>query len=72
MPRPKTLGNIEVRELAEALGERSQLVLVKRLVSGAKYSADRVEFSFILDEDQLEKLCQFMGESYNIMPFVGL
>lgn len=72
MPKPKTLGQIELSELAEALGERSQLQLVKRLVSGSKWSGDRVEFSLILDEEQIAKLAEYMGESYNIAPFVGL
>lgn len=72
MARPKTLGHLEVRELAEALGERSQLTLVKRLVSGSKWSGDRVEFSMILDEDQVGKLAEFFGENYNVAPFVGL
>lgn len=72
MARPKTLGQVEVREVAEALGERSQLQLVKRLVSGSKWSADRVEFSLILDDDQIVKLAEFMGENYNIAPFVML
>lgn len=72
MARPKTLGQVEVREVAEALGERSQLQLVKRLVSGSKWSADRVEFSLILDDDQIVKLAEFMGENYNIAPFVRL
>lgn len=72
MAKPKTLGQIETRELVEALGERSQMALVKRLVSGAKWSGDRVEFSLILDEDQIVKLSEFMGENYSIAPFVGL
>lgn len=72
MAKPKTLGQIETRELVEALGERSQMALVKRLVSGAKWSGDRVEFSLILDEDQIVKLAEFMGENYSIAPFVGL
>ena len=72
MARPKTVGQVEVREVAEALGERSQLQLVKRLVSGSKWSADRVEFSLILDDDQIVKLAEFMGENYNIAPFVRL
>lgn len=72
MARPKTLGQVEVRELAEALGERSQLQFVKRLVSGSKWSADRVEFSLILDEDQVNKVAEFFGENYNVAPFVGL
>lgn len=72
MAKPKQLGQIETRELVEALGERSQLALVKRLVSGAKWTGDRVEFSLILDEDQVVKLAEFMGENYNSQPFVGL
>lgn len=72
MPRPKTLGNIEIRELSEALGERSQLTFVKRLISGGKWEAVRVEFSLILDDDQVARLAEFMSENYNIEPFVGL
>lgn len=72
MARPKTLGEYEIRELAEALGERTKLTFVKRLISGAGWSGQRVEFSLVLSDDQVEQLAQFMAENYNIEPFVGL
>lgn len=72
MPKPKTLGQFEIRELAEALGDRSQLTFVKRLISGGKWSAVRVEFSLILDDEQVTKLAEFMSENFNVEPFVGL
>lgn len=72
MPRPKTLGQFEICELAEALGERSQLTFVKRLISGGKWEAVRVEFSLILDDEQVTKLAEFMSENFNVEPFVGL
>lgn len=72
MAKPKRLGQFEIRELSEALGERSQLTFVKRLISGGKWEAVRVEFSLILDEDQVSKLAEYMSENYNVEPFVGL
>lgn len=72
MAKPKRLGQFEIRELSEALGDRSQLTFVKRLISGGQWAAVRVEFSLILDEDQVARLAEFMSENYNIEPFVGL
>ena len=72
MAKPKQLGQFEIRELSEALGDRSQLTFVKRLISGGKWEAVRVEFSLILDDDQVARLAEFMSENYNIEPFVGL
>lgn len=72
MPKPKTLGEYEIRELAEALGERTKLTFVKRLISGSKWSGQRVEFSLVLSDDQVEQLAEFMSQNYNVAPFVGL
>lgn len=72
MAKPKTLGRLELRDLSVALGERAQLTLVKRLISGAGWGSQRVEFSLILDDDQVARLVEFMGENYNVAPFVGL
>lgn len=72
MARPKTLGEYEIRELSEALGERTKLTFVKRLISGAGWGGQRVEFSLVLSDDQVEQLMQFMAATYNVAPFVGL
>lgn len=72
MAKPRQLGEYEIRELAEALGERTKLTFVKRLISGSRWAAQRVEFSLVLSDDQVEQLAQFMSENYNVDPFVGL
>lgn len=72
MAKPKLLRQVEVRELVEALGDRSQIALVKRLVSGGKWTATSVEFSLVLDDDQVDRLSVFFAENYNSQPFVGL
>lgn len=72
MSKPKTLGEFELRELSEALGERTKVTFVKRLISGPRWSGQRVEFSLVLSDDQVEQLAQFMSENYNVAPFVGL
>lgn len=72
MPKPKTLGNVAVRELQAAFGDVEQFKLVKRLISGAGWSAQRVEFALILNEEQISRLAEFLGETYNTEPFVGL
>jgi hypothetical protein len=72
MAKPKLLRQVEVRELVEALGDRSQVALVKRLVSGGKWAATSVEFSLVLDDDQIDRLSVFFEENYNVAPFVGL
>ena len=72
MAKPKLLRQIETRELAEALGDRSQIALVKRLISGGKWTATTVEFSLVLDDDQVDRLSMFFQENFNAQPFAGL
>lgn len=72
MAKPKKLGRLEIRELAAALGEREALTLVKRLVSGQGWQAQRVEFSLVLTEEQVSKLAAFMSENYSVDDFGGL
>lgn len=72
MAKPKTLGKLEVRELSEALGERDRVTLVKRLIGGQGWNAQRVEYSLVLDEEQVGKVAAFMGQTYSIDDFGGL
>lgn len=72
MAKPRLLRQVETRELVEALGDRSQIALVKRLISGGKWTATTVEFSLVLDDDQVDRLSEFFEQHYNEQSFAGL
>lgn len=72
MAKPKTLGKLEARELVEALGPLTRLTLVKRLIAGQGWAAQRVEFSLVLEEDDVSKLASFMSQSFSVDDFGGL
>ncbi len=72
MAKPKTLGKLETHELVEALGPLTRLTLVKRLIAGQGWAAQRVEFSLVLEEDQVSQLAAFMSQSFSVDDFGGL
>lgn len=63
MAKPRQLADVQVREIAAALGATEVLHLQRRQI-GDKWKVVGYEYELVLSDDQVTRLCEFLSEMH--------